>query len=186
MGPLSFAAPIRHNGFMTTNEPEGVPPVPNPPTDAAHPAPEAAPATPAAATPPAASTPPAAPAYGPGTPEQPYGATPAAAQPAYGAQQPYGGAPYQSGPALPKGLSITAMITGIVGVVLGTFGWGFLPAVAGVIFGHIGQRREPHAKPFWLTGIITGYVGIALNLLWMLFWAVIFFVAISETSSSSF
>lgn len=135
---------------MTTNEPDGVPPVPSSPSDA----PPATPTAPAA---------PSAPSYGPATPAQePYGAQ----QPYGSQQQPYGAAPYQAyPPALPKGLSITAMVTGIAGVLLGFVGWGFLPALAGVIFGHIAQRREPHAKPFWLTGIITGYVGLGLSLL---------------------
>lgn len=35
-----------------------------------------------------------------------------------------------------------------------------------MVFGHIAQRRERAAKPFWLTGIITGYAGIAISLLW--------------------
>jgi hypothetical protein len=170
---------------MTTNEPDGVPPVPTPASDAATPTPEAT-APPAAApeaTPAAPAAPPAPPAYGPGAgAEQPY-AAPQAAQAPYGAQ-PYG---YQSGPALPKGLSLTAMITGIAGIVLGFAGWGFLLALAGVIFGHIGQRREPHAKAFWLTGLITGYVGLALNIIvGLIVLAAIFVPLILLESGSNF
>lgn len=164
---------------MSTHNPDEVPPVPTPPADSAAEqvtAPEPTPEVPASDAPVAGAVPSASP-YGPaGTasdataaaqPAQPYGVPQQPVSPPqtpYGAgQQPYGG--YSATPALPKGLSITAMVTGIVGVVLGFAGWGFLLAVAGIIFGHIGQRREPHAKPFWLTGLITGYVGLALNLI---------------------
>jgi hypothetical protein len=57
------------------------------------------------------------------------------------------------------------MILGIAGVVLGFFGFGFLPALAAVITGHMAQKRQPYARPFWLTGIITGYVGIGLGII---------------------
>jgi hypothetical protein len=58
------------------------------------------------------------------------------------------------------------MITGIVGVVF-SFVWalGFLPSLAAVITGHLAQRRQPQAKPFWLAGIITGYVGLGISLI---------------------
>jgi hypothetical protein len=56
------------------------------------------------------------------------------------------------------------MVCGIVGVVLSFFWIGFLPALAGVILGHIGRKKEPEARGFSLTGIITGYVGLAFAL----------------------
>lgn len=62
------------------------------------------------------------------------------------------------------------MTTGIVGAFLSLFSLGFLPALAGVITGHIASKRQPQAKPLWLTGVITGYVGIGLSLLWGIFW----------------
>lgn len=104
------------------------------------------------------------PGYGqPGYGQPGYGQTgyaqPSAAQPAY--QQAYVAAP--AGPA--RGLSLASMITGIAGVFLSFFGAGFLPAVAAVVLGHIAQRRQPYAKPFWLTGLITGYVGVAISLI---------------------
>lgn len=97
---------------------------------------------------------------------------PAAPQPA--AQQPYGQpaqSPYyapQAGygqPVPPRGLSIASMVCGIVGLVMSFFLIGFLPALAGVILGHIGMKKEPAAKGFSLTGIITGYAGLALSLI---------------------
>jgi hypothetical protein len=56
------------------------------------------------------------------------------------------------------------MVCGIVGLVLSFFLFGFLPALAAVILGHIGMKREPTAKGFSLTGLITGYAGLALSL----------------------
>ena len=75
-------------------------------------------------------------------------------------------APY-TGAAVPQRsqtLSILSMVFGILGV-LGSllYGIGFLPGLAGVILGFIARRREPASKPFWLTGIITGFVGIAIS-----------------------
>src|SRR5690554_1662067 len=105
-------------------------------------------------TPPADPTPPAA-------AQQPYG------QPA---QSPYYAAPAGYGqPLPPRGLSIASMVCGIVGLVLSFFLMGFLPALAGVILGHIGMKREPTAKGFSLTGVITGYAGLALSLIVVLF-----------------
>jgi hypothetical protein len=52
------------------------------------------------------------------------------------------------------------MVLGIAGLFLG-----FLVSIAAVITGHMAQKRQPYAKPFWLTGIITGYIGIALGLI---------------------
>lgn len=77
-------------------------------------------------------------------------------------QQPYAYAPVAAGPN--QTLSIIAMVAGIIGV-LGSFvGLGLLPALAGVIMGHIAQKRQPWAKAFWITALITGYVGVAISL----------------------
>jgi hypothetical protein len=70
------------------------------------------------------------------------------------------------------------MVLGISGIVLSLFSIGFLPALAAVITGHMAQRRQPHAKPFWLTGLITGYVGVLLGLITIVF-LVIFVVVFS-------
>ncbi|MEJ1229934.1 MAG: hypothetical protein WDM88_03720 [Galbitalea sp.] len=74
-------------------------------------------------------------------------------------------------PAGPKqALSLTSFITGLAGVV---FFWipflGFLAGLAGVIFGFIGRKREP-AAPKWMStvGIITGFVGILLNIIFVI------------------
>jgi len=57
------------------------------------------------------------------------------------------------------------MICGIVGIVISLFVTGLLPAVAAIILGHVGAKREPHAKSMWLTGLITGYVGIVISVI---------------------
>ena len=75
-------------------------------------------------------------------------------------------APYATpgAPAKAPVLSIIALITGILGLIGAiSGGWGLLFSIAGVVLGHLGQKRETAAKGFWLTGLITGYVGIAIN-----------------------
>lgn len=159
--------------------PDDVPPVPTPPSDAAAPPPVEAP--PAAAAPAAAPPPPATPGYQaappPGAPPvppppaanpysvpQPYSVA-QPGQPAYG--QPAYGQPGYGQPAAPNGLSIASLILGIAGVVLALFyGFGFLPALAGVITGHLASKRQPQSKPLWVTGLITGYIGIAISVIW--------------------
>lgn len=87
------------------------------------------------------------------------------AQPVAGEPQPYAATPQTAGPA--QGLSITSMILGIAGILFG----GFIPvSVAVVITGHMASKSQAYAKPFWLTGIITGYIGIGIGLLVGLFW----------------
>jgi hypothetical protein len=120
----------------------------------------------------------ALPPYGAAQSPPPYGAPPASgttptgfpAPPAYGTAapdasgaQPYAYAQAVAGP--PRGLSVASMICGIAGVVFAVLSFGFLPAVAGVVLGHIAKRRQPYARPFWLTGLITGYVGVAIAVL---------------------
>lgn len=99
----------------------------------------------------------------PGVPQAPVAppaqqAAPAAAAPPAG----YAGYPAAPvGPVPPKGISIASMICGIATFV----GFGLLSAVAAVVLGHMGQKRQPYARGFWLTGLITGYVGIALSVI---------------------
>lgn len=93
-------------------------------------------------------------------PEAP-GTPPPVAPPTYAAPPAYAPA---GGPAPSKTLSLIGMIAGIVGVV--AIGW-FLPAsIAALVLGYIGKKREGlPAKGFWLTAIITGWVGVALTVL---------------------
>ena len=156
---------------------------------------------PYAAPPSAYTAPPAPPAapYG-SAPAAPYGGAPAApyspgAAPYSPGAAPYspGAAPYSPGAAYPggptgpaQGLSLAAMITGIAGAFLSLFSVGFLPAVAAVILGHMASKRQPHAKPFWLTGIITGYVGIGISVLWTLAWVIpLIFILIAGAAAGT-
>ena len=156
---------------MADNKTPDVPPIPVPPVEAA-PKVAKAPAKAPAAKKPAAAAAPIPPlvdlAGGTTAPAaaqpNPYAQAPAAqpdpyAQAAPGQPQPYNYGPYVPQP--PKGLSITSMILGIAGLV-----FAFFPAnVAAVITGHMASKSQPYAKPFWLTGIITGYVGLGVSLL---------------------
>ncbi|MCU1543039.1 MAG: hypothetical protein JWM50_904 [Microbacteriaceae bacterium] len=112
------------------------------------------------------STPPVPPAASPYSPPPAAPAHPSA-PPAYGSAPTAQPNPYavNAGPVAPRGLSIASMVTGIASVVFAFFWFGFLPGVAAVILGHLAQRRQPDARPFWLTGIITGYVGILIGII---------------------
>ena len=117
------------------------------------------------------------------------GATPppppyvAPAPPAYGAAPAYATPAYAT-PAPPQGLSLASLICGIGGVVLSFFSVGLLPSLAAVITGHMAVKRQPYAKGLWLTGIITGYVGILFSVIAIAFWVVLIVAAIAAGASS--
>jgi hypothetical protein len=163
---------------------EGTPSVPPlPPTGPS--APEA-PSSPSYGQPsaPPAYTPPATPSYGaPSTPsyQQAPPANPYAQAP--GAAAPYG-QPYSPVAQAPKTLSLIGMIAGIVGIFFSFFyGFGFIFSVGAVVLGFLGKKREPAAKGFWLTAIITGFVGIAMTVLWVI-GIIIFAVVLGSTDTS--
>jgi hypothetical protein len=79
-------------------------------------------------------------------------------------------------------LSIISMILGVIGLLIGIVGGGLLFSAGGVVLGHLGQRKEPEAKGFWLTGLITGYVGILLNVVVIIVW-IVFFVTVASTGT---
>jgi hypothetical protein len=51
------------------------------------------------------------------------------------------------------------------------------------VLGHLGQRKEPAARGFWLTGLITGYVGILVNIVVIIIW-IVFFVAVASNGDN--
>jgi hypothetical protein len=118
----------------------------------------------------------------PGTPSlvpypapQPYPPAP----PGYGGQpgQPYVG--YYT-PQPQRGLATASMVTGIAGVFFALFeGFGFLPSLAAVITGHLARKRQPYARGMWLTGLICGYIGLGISLIWIVVLIVIAVAAIS-------
>ncbi|MGV8910564.1 MAG: hypothetical protein ACOH1Y_16410, partial [Propionicimonas sp.] len=122
--------------------------------------------------------PPTPPPYGGPPPPPPYGGP---ATPPPGNAAPY--APYPGTPAAKQPiLSILALVAGVIGIlgspvvfipiVGGIFGL-FIPAAA-IVLGFFGRTKEPRAKGLWLTGIITGAVGVALALLSIVIWAIVF------------
>ena len=104
--------------------------------------------------------PPATPAYPPQTPPPP-------APGAYAYAQP------PASPAKANGLALASMILGILGVTIGLclIAFPVMPILA-VVFGHIGlsQIRKTGApgRGFAITGLVTGYIGIALAVLWLI------------------
>jgi hypothetical protein len=78
-------------------------------------------------------------------------------------------------------LSIISLVAGIVGL-LG-FPVVFLPIIGGilgliipagaVVLGFLGRSKEPRAKGMWLTGIITGFVGLAIAVISIIGWAIV-------------
>ncbi|WP_374947283.1 hypothetical protein [Agreia sp.] len=169
---------------------EGTPSVPPlPPTAPSAPSSPSYGAPSAPATPPA-HTPPAAPAYTPPSEQS----TPSYGAPSYQqappanpyAQAPNGaapyGQPYSPVASAPKTLSLIGMIAGIVGIVVSLFGFGFglVFSIGAVVLGFLGKKREPAAKGFWLTAIITGFAGIALSII---FGIVLLFIIIGTANS---
>jgi hypothetical protein len=114
---------------------------------------------------------------GPVPPEPSSRAVPQPDSPAYPPVYGAGGYTPTAATASPT-LSIISLVLGILGVAAGFVGFGLLFSIGAVILGHLGQRREPGAKGFWLTGLITGYIGIAINLLVLIF-LIIAFVALA-------
>jgi len=101
-----------------------------------------------------------------GTPPNPYAQNPT---------QPYGYAPA----APPQGLSIASLICGIAGL--------FIVPVAGsiaaLIMGYMAKKQQPYARPLWLTGIITGWVGVGLGILGII-GAILWFVFVAAAISN--
>lgn len=152
---------------------------------AAPPAAPAATPAPAAVEPPVLSAAPVAPASpAPAAPAavNPYSAAPSVAAPAAAA--------YSALPAAPSStLSVLALVFGIMGLILSFFLLGLLPAIGGVILGHLALKREPHARGMAIAGLVAGYVGVAISLLWVLAILVpslLFFFAVSGIGAGGF
>lgn len=82
------------------------------------------------------------------------------------AGNPYG-SPY-SGPGAggfvppARGLSIAALVLGIVGVL--SAGLLLLPQILAVVFGHLALRREPAGRGLAIAALVMGYTVIVLGL----------------------
>ncbi|PPF24879.1 hypothetical protein [Rathayibacter sp. AY1E3] len=88
-------------------------------------------------------------------------------------------------PVVPRTLSLVGMILGIVGLVITLFaaGFGFLLSAPAVVLGFLGRRREPAARGFALTAIITGFAGIAVSLIYLAVFLVFVVVALAAGTS---
>ncbi|MFJ6537485.1 DUF4190 domain-containing protein [Paenarthrobacter sp. NPDC091711] len=105
--------------------------------------------------------------------QQPYGQQP------YGQpQSPYGQPAYYAMQAEPKGLSIASMCCGIA-VYIG-FGFFILPQIAAVVLGHLALKREPAGKGMAIAGLVMGYLGVALAVIF-----IIFIIGVGAASSGS-
>jgi len=133
--------------------------------------------------------PPSEPPYSGAAASNPYAAP---ANPYASPTNPYAG----SGPtAKTPLLSIFSLVAGILGVIgfaivfipiVGSILGLFFPAAA-VVLGFLGKRREPQAsKGLWLTGLILGFVGIAIALISLIGWIVLFAVAGNSGSYSTY
>lgn len=102
----------------------------------------------------------------------------------YPAANPYGYA--YATPQPPRGLSIASMVLGICGVVLGFFyGLGLFPSIAAVITGHLAVKRQPYARGMGIAGLVCGYAGVLVSLLWIGFVVVIIVFAANASDSYS-
>ena len=102
-------------------------------------------------------------------------APPVPPPPAYAYAPPPGFPPPPAYPVRPKanGLALASMILGIVGITVGLclIFFPVMPILA-VVFGHLGlsQTRATGApgRGYAIAGLVTGYIGIALALLWLI------------------
>ena len=71
-------------------------------------------------------------------------------------------------PASPQGMSIAALVLGALGILVG---WSMLgaPSIAAIVLGHLALRREPAGRTLAITGLVLGYVGVAIGLLVAIF-----------------
>lgn len=98
--------------------------------------------------------------------------------------------PYAALPTSPSStLSVLALVFGIMGLIFSFFLLGLLPAIGGVILGHLALKREPHARGMAIAGLVTGYIGVAISLLWglaILVPSLLFFFALSGIGAAGF
>ena len=94
---------------------------------------------------------------------------------------PAGGPPATKTPIL----SILSLVAGIVGILLAfVFGSGLIFGIAGIVLGHLGQRKERQARGLWLTGLVLSYIAAALSLLILLL-SIVSFIALANYSGTT-
>ena len=86
----------------------------------------------------------------------------------------------------PIGLSIASLILGICGFLFSfAGGFGVLPAIAGIITGHIAYAKQPRGRGLAIGGLITGYFGLVVSLVVLAFVIFAIVLATNEGFSSS-
>lgn len=133
-------------------------------------------------TPPWGQDPQQQPDSGGQSPYQPYGAPNPYGQSPYG-QQPYGGSPYPA-PTQTNGMAIASLVVSIVSI---TVCCG-LTGIVGAILGHVARKqineRNESGGGMALAGIIVGWIGFAIALLVIAFYAIIFILAANDPNCS--
>jgi len=61
---------------------------------------------------------------------------------------------------------ILSLILGIVGLLASAVAAGLVFGIAAAILGHQSLRHEPAARSMAIAGLITGYAGIAISVVW--------------------
>ncbi|WP_285040810.1 DUF4190 domain-containing protein [Plantibacter sp. LMC-P-059a] len=70
--------------------------------------------------------------------------------------------------------STWSLVSGIVGLVVSIFvGWGFPLSIVAIFLGFGARRREPGARGRALTGLVTGFVGLACSIGWLVYSVVV-------------
>ncbi len=80
-------------------------------------------------------------------------------------------APQNSATSASKTKGIVSLVLGIVAIITGFLMpiVGILAGIAAVILGFLSRKSEPAARPLALTGIITGFAGIAVSIvMWVM------------------
>lgn len=116
----------------------------------------------------------------------------------YGQGQPYAGGPQYGGPPFRQfgpppvrnhGLTIAAMVLGIIGVALawipfiGTIG--FLPGAVGLVLGIVALVRRLPSRGLAITGVVTGGVAVLMAGSAIMLWASLFFSFGHESAQST-
>lgn len=69
-------------------------------------------------------------------------------------------------PRPPQTLGIIALVLGIIGLPASAAAAGLVFGVAAAIVGHQSLRREPDARGMAMTGLVLGYISIAISVVW--------------------
>lgn len=86
-------------------------------------------------------------------------------------------------PAPRSGVAVASLILGISSIAFA--GFGLITGIIALIVAHRAQKKEPHARSFWMAGRITAIIGIILNVIGTAIVIVFFFFLAGATPWSS-